>query len=242
MARRTIRSNGATPSRNPKLRTKEDALRHFDIVVANPPFSPDKWGVEAAETDKFARFRRGIPPKTKGDYAFILHTIETLKPKSGRMAAVVPHGMLFRGSSEGRIRRKLVEENLLDAVIGLPERLFFGTGIPATVLVFRKHKEDDSVLFIDASRGFTAGTNQNALEEAHLAKIVETYQARETQDKYAYRAARAEIEEKDFNFNIPRYVDTFEAEAEVDLMAVRAERTKLNADLAELETRMGGDI
>ena len=108
--------------RNPKLRTKDDALRHFDIVVANPPFSLDKWGVEAAETDKFARFRRGIPPKTKGDYAFILHMIETLKPKSGRMAVVVPHGVLFRGSTEGKIRQKLIEENLLDAVIGLPEK------------------------------------------------------------------------------------------------------------------------
>ena len=224
--------------RNPKLRTKDDALRHFDIVVANPPFSLDKWGVEAAETDKFARFRRGIPPKTKGDYAFILHMIETLKPKSGRMAVVVPHGVLFRGSSEGKIRQKLIEENLLDAVIGLPEKLFFGTGIPAAILVFKKQKTDDSVLFIDASREFTAGTNQNALEEAHLTKIVDTYRARETLDKYAYRATAAEIAENDFNLNIPRYVDTFEEEAEIDLMEVRAERTKLKADLAELETQM----
>ena len=108
--------------------------------MANPPFSLEKWGSEAAETDKFARFRRGIPPKTKGDYAFILHMIETMKPKTGRMAVVVPHGVLFRGSSEGKIRQKLVEENLLDAVIGLPEKLFFGTGIPAAVLVFRKRQ------------------------------------------------------------------------------------------------------
>ncbi len=226
--------------RNPKLRTKDDMLRHFDVVVANPPFSLDKWGVEAAETDKFARFRRGIPPKTKGDYAFILHMIETLKGKSGRMAVVVPHGVLFRGSSEGKIRQKLIEENLLDAVIGLPEKLFFGTGIPAAILVFKKQKDDDSVLFIDASREFTPGTNQNALEEAHLAKIVDTYQALQTADKYAYRATKAEIEENDFNLNIPRYVDTFEEEAEIDLLAVRAERTKLKADLAELETQMEG--
>lgn len=171
--------------RNPKLRTSDDMLRHFDVVVANPPFSLEKWGVETAENDKFARFRRGIPPKTKGDYAFILHMIETLKPGSGRMTVVVPHGVLFRGSTEGKIRQKLIEENLLDAVIGLPEKLFFGTGIPAAILVFRKRKADDSVLFIDASREFVAGTNQNALSEANLTKIVDTFRARETVDKYA---------------------------------------------------------
>lgn len=226
--------------RNPKLRTGDDMLRHFDIVVANPPFSLDKWGTEAAETDKFARFRRGIPPRTKGDYAFILHMIETLKPRTGRMAVVVPHGVLFRGSTEGKIRQKLIEENLLDAVIGLPEKLFFGTGIPAAILVFRKSKPDTSVLFIDASREFISGTNQNALAQSHIDKIVATYAARQTADKYAYRASRDEIAENDFNLNIPRYVDTFEEEEEIDLMAVRDERTRLKADLAELETRMEG--
>ena len=224
--------------RNPKLRTSDDMLRHFDVVVANPPFSLDKWGTEAAETDKFGRFRRGMPPKTKGDYAFILHMIETMKPKTGRMAVVVPHGVLFRGSSEGKIRQKLIEENLLDAVIGLPEKLFFGTGIPAAVLVFRKRKADDSVLFIDASREFISGTNQNALDGDHIDKIVATHQARQTVDKYAYRASQAEIAENDFNLNIPRYVDTFEEEEEIDLMAVRAERVNLKDDLVALEERM----
>ncbi len=226
--------------RNPKLRTSDDTLRHFDVVVANPPFSLDKWGTGAAETDRFSRFRRGIPPKTKGDYAFILHMIETLKPGTGRMGVVVPHGVLFRGSSEGKIRQKLIEENLLDAVIGLPEKMFFGTGIPAAILVFRKRKTDDSVLFIDAGREFEAGTNQNALTEAHLAKIIDTYQARETVEKYAFRGTAADIRENDFNLNIPRYVDTFEEEEEIDLMAVREERTRLKAELADLETRMGG--
>lgn len=226
--------------RNPKLRTSDDLLRHFDVVVANPPFSLEKWGVETAENDRFGRFRRGVPPKTKGDYAFILHMIETLKPRSGRMAVVVPHGVLFRGSSEGRIRRKLIEENLLDAVIGLPEKLFFGTGIPAAILVFRKQKPDDKVLFIDASRDFEAGTNQNRLGDAQVAKIVETFQAGEAVDKYAYLATAAEIAENDFNLNIPRYVDTFEEEEEIDLMAVRAERLKLKAELADLEVRMEG--
>lgn len=226
--------------RNPKLRTSDDMLRHFDVVVANPPFSLDKWGIETAETDKFGRFRRGIPPRTKGDYAFILHMIETLKPRTGRMAVVVPHGVLFRGSSEGKIRRKLIEENLLDAVIGLPEKLFFGTGIPAAILVFRKTKADKSVLFIDASREFDAGTNQNQLTTDNIDKIIETYTARETTDKYAHVATLDEITENDFNLNIPRYVDTFEEEEEIDLMEVRDERLRLKDEMADLETRMAG--
>ena len=224
--------------RNPKLRTTDDTLRHYDVVVANPPFSLDKWGVETAGTDKFSRFRRGIPPRTKGDYAFILHMIETMKPRTGRMAVVVPHGVLFRGSSEGKIRQRLIEENLLDAVIGLPEKLFFGTGIPAAIMVFRKARPDTSVMFIDASREFEAGTRQNALNDTHLTRIAQTYVARDTVDKYAHRATVEEVAENDFNLNIPRYVDTFEEEEEIDLMAVREERTRLKDELAALETRM----
>jgi type I restriction enzyme M protein len=226
--------------RNPKLLDGEDRLKHFDIVVANPPFSLDKWGHGTAEADRFGRFRRGIPPKTKGDYAFILHMIETMKPKTGRMAVVAPHGVLFRGSSEGKIRKQLVEENLLDTVIGLPEKLFYGTGIPAAILVLKKRKTDDKVLFIDASREFVSGKNQNQLSDDNLKKIMETFEARKSVDKYAYLASPKELAENDFNLNIPRYVDTFEEEAEIDLMAVRAEREKLKAELAELETKMDG--
>jgi type I restriction enzyme M protein len=226
--------------RNPKLLDADDRLKHFDVVVANPPFSLEKWGHGTAEGDKFGRFRRGLPPKTKGDYAFILHMVETMKPKTGRMAVVAPHGVLFRGSSEGVIRQKLVEENLLDAVIGLPEKLFYGTGIPAAILVLRKNKTDRNVLFIDASREFLSGKNQNQLSEAHIAKIVATYQARQSVDKYAYLATPEEMAGNDYNLNIPRYVDTFEEEAEIDLMAVRAEREKLKAELAELEVKMDG--
>jgi len=164
--------------------------------------------------------------------------IETLKPRTGRMAVVVPHGVLFRGSSEGRIRTQLVRENLLDTVIGLPEKLFFGTGIPAAILVFRKKKADKKVLFIDASRDYVEGTNQNRLGEAHIGKILDAVRARETIDKYAYLASLEEIEANDFNLNIPRYVDTFEEEEEIDLMAVRREREALKAEMAELETKM----
>jgi type I restriction enzyme M protein len=224
--------------RNPKLLGGDASLKHFDIVVANPPFSLEKWGFEGADADKFSRFRRGLPPRTKGDYAFILHMIETMKPGTGRMAVVVPNGVLFRGAAEGRIRQKLIEENLLDVVIGLPEKLFYGTGIPAAVLVFRKKKDDEKVLFIDASREYEAGKNQNALREADLQRIVDTVRARHDVHKYAYLATRAEIAENDFNLNIPRYVDTFEKEVEIDLMVVRKEREQLKAELISLEAQM----
>ncbi|SLM61597.1 MULTISPECIES: type I restriction-modification system subunit M [Dickeya] len=224
--------------RNPKLLDKNGNLKLFDIVTANPPFSLDKWGHSDVESDKFSRFRRGLPPKTKGDYAFISHMIETLKPKSGRMGVVVPHGVLFRGSSEGKIRQKLIEENLLDAVIGLPEKLFFGTGIPAAILIFKKQKVDDNVLFIDASREFNSGKNQNHLSTENIVKVVKTYRDRDNVDKYAYLASLQEIRDNDYNLNIPRYVDTFEEEEEIDLLAVRAERKQLQAQLVELEVEM----
>ncbi|MFQ2591499.1 type I restriction-modification system subunit M [Aeromonas caviae] len=224
--------------RNPKLLDKNGDLMRFDIVTANPPFSLDKWGYEEAGNDKFGRFKRGLPPKTKGDYAFILHMIETLKPKSGRMGVVVPHGVLFRGSSEGKIRQQLIDENLLDAVIGLPEKLFYGTGIPAAILIFKKQKVDDNVLFIDASRDFKASKNQNLLSADNIAKIVATYRNGGNVDKYAYLASLKEIIDNDYNLNIPRYVDTFEEEEEIDLLAVRAEREQLKTQLAELEIEM----
>lgn len=224
--------------RNPKLLDKNANLMLFDVVTANPPFSLEKWGVDDVSNDHYGRFRRGLPPKTKGDYAFILHMIETMKPKTGRMGVVVPHGVLFRGSSEGKIRQKLIEENLLDAVIGLPEKLFFGTGIPAAILIFKKSKVDDNVLFIDASRDFNSGKNQNQLSENNIATIVKTYCNGNNVDKFAHLASLKEIRDNDYNLNIPRYVDTFEEEEKIDLMAVRAERKKLQSKLAELESEM----
>lgn len=233
-----FKTRGEKPK--PATPVQPTTLRHFDIVVANPPFSLEKWGQENAEADPYGRFRRGVPPRTKGDYAFILHMIETMKPGSGRMAVVVPHGVLFRGAAEGRIRQKLIEENLLDVVIGLPEKLFYGTGIPAAVLVFRKRKADDKVLFIDASRDYQDGKNQNFLREADLQRVLDTVAARASVDKYAHLATPAQIAENDYNLNIPRYVDTFEEEPEIDLMAVRREREQLKAELARLEEQMAG--
>ncbi len=157
--------------RNPRL-VEKDQLMKFDIVVANPPFSLDKWGYDEAAADPFHRYHRGLPPKSKGDWAFITHMIETAREGTGKVGVVVPHGVLFRGAAEGKIRQKLIEENLLEAVIGLPANLFFGTGIPAAILLFNKGKTHGDVLFIDASREFKDAKNQNLLTDEHLDKIV----------------------------------------------------------------------
>jgi len=227
---------------NPRL-LEGDELMKFNIVVANPPFSLDKWGAESADSDRFRRFHRGVPPKSRGDYAFISHMIEIALHGEGRVGVIAPHGVLFRGGSEGTIRRKLIEENLLDAVIGLPPNLFYGTGIPATILVFdkgRTKKKNKDILFIDASREFEAGTNQNRLRQQDIEKIVKTYKDYKTVEKYAYRASFDEIKENDFNLNIPRYVDTFEEEQEIDIKAVQKEITKIEKQLADTRKQMDG--
>jgi type I restriction enzyme M protein len=212
----------------------------FDIVVANPPFSLDKWGYDEASADPFHRYHRGLPPKSKGDWAFISHMVEIAREGTGRIGVVVPHGVLFRGAAEGRIRQRMIEENLLEAVIGLPANLFFGTGIPAAILLFNKAKTDGDVLFIDASRDFKEAKNQNMLTDEHLDKIVATHQAFQTVEKYAYRATPQELADNDFNLNIPRYVDTFEEEAEIDLVAVKQEITSLESKLIAVRAKMDG--
>lgn len=231
--------------RNPKLKDG-DALMKFDTVVANPPFSLDKWGADEAEHDQYRRFWRGTPPKSKGDWAFISHMIEIAYEGRGKVGVVVPHGVLFRGASEGKIRQQTIEENLLEAVIGLPANLFFGTGIPAAIVIFNKGKKTDNVLFIDASREFENGKNQNRLRECDIKHIVETYtkftaggmKASVAEDKYAYVASRAEIAENDYNLNIPRYVDTYEEEEEIDIQAVQQEIDTLEGELANVQARM----
>lgn len=226
--------------RNPQIR-EGSALMPHNVVVANPPFSLDKWGADNAAADQYNRFWRGIPPKSKGDYAFISHMIETTyreESQNGRVGVIVPHGVLFRGSSEGKIRQQLIDDNLLDAVIGLPANLFYGTGIPAAILIFKRHKTTDSVLFIDASRDFEPGTNQNRLRPADLDRIASTYAARQSVERYAYHATHAEIAANDYNLNIPRYVDTFEAEDAVDLKAVQAEIDALESQLTDVKARM----
>lgn len=223
--------------RNPLL-IENDHLMHFEVVVANPPFSLDKWGADIAPKDRFRRFHRGIPPKSKADYAFIQHMIETADPFKGRVGVIVPHGVLFRGASEGQIRQRLIEENLLDAVIGLPQNLFYGTGIPAAILLFRRNKPDDSVVFIDASRDFEPGTNQNKLRLVDIKRIVDTYRERATVERYCYVATCEEITTNDFNLNISRYVDTFENEEEVNLHAVQSEILKIEEELAKAQKQV----
>uniref|UniRef100_UPI0025F2B6C6 type I restriction-modification system subunit M n=1 Tax=uncultured Thiocystis sp. TaxID=1202134 RepID=UPI0025F2B6C6 len=226
---------------DPKL-LEGDALMRFEVVVANPPFSLDKWGADNADKEKkrYNRWHRGIPPKSKGDYAFISHMIETTTEGSGRVGVVVPHGVLFRGGAEGKIRQALIEENLLDAVIGLPPNLFFGTGIPSAILVFRRDRNEEpnvrtDVLFIDASREFEQEKNQNRLRaDVEVPKIVATYRARRTVEKYAYVASREEIAANDYNLNIPRYVDTFEEEEAVDIGAVQQEIAGIEAELVQV--------
>jgi len=224
---------------------EKDRLMKFDIVVANPPFSLDKWGAEEAKSDRFNRFWRGVPPKSKGDWAFISHMVEAALEKEGRVAVVVPHGVLFRGAAEGRIRTKMIEENLLDAVVGLPGNLFPTTSIPVAILIFDRSREKGGanqnrkdVIFVDASRDYLPGKNQNALSDDHIKKIVETVKARQSVEKYAYAATFEEIKENDFNLNISRYVDTFEEEKEIDIDAVQQEIDQLESELVEVRAKM----
>jgi type I restriction enzyme M protein len=233
--------------RSPKL-LEGDKLMKFDTVVANPPFSLDKWGADEAEHDQYNRFWRGVPPKSKGDWAFISHMLEVAYEGKGKVGVVVPHGVLFRGAGEGKIRKKTIEDNLLEAVIGLPANLFFGTGIPAAIVIFNKGKISNNVLFIDASKEYASGKNQNKLRSEDIDHIVNTYcnftagelSTGVVEDKYAYVATFDEIEENDFNLNIPRYVDTFEEEEEVDIQAVQQEIDTLEKELIEVQAKMKG--
>jgi len=224
---------------------ENDRLMKFNIVVANPPFSLDKWGAEEAQNDRYNRFWRGIPPKSKGDWAFISHMVEAALEQEGRVAVVVPHGVLFRGAAEGRIRTKMIEENLLDAVIGLPGNLFPTTSIPVAILIFDRSREKGGanqnrreVIFVDASRDYLPGKNQNALSDDHIRKIVDAIKERQTVEKYAHMATFEEIKENDFNLNIPRYVDTFEEEEEINIDAVQKEIDQLESELVEVRAKM----
>jgi type I restriction enzyme M protein len=221
---------------NPQHKDKK-----FDAIVANPPFSA-KWSARKLfETeDRFAQYGK-LAPASKADFAFVQHMLHHLAD-NGTMAVVLPHGVLFRGAAEGHIRRYLIEhQNWLDAVIGLPANIFFGTSIPTCILVFKKCREHpDNILFIDASNQFEKGKNQNQLLDEHIDKIIDTYRNRQAEDKYSYIAPLTEVAENDYNLNIPRYVDTFEEEAPIDLAAVTAEIKQIDQQMLSVDDTIRG--
>lgn len=223
--------------RDPRLLT-DGRLEKFDVVVSCPPFNLKGWGHELATHDAYGRYARGIPPRSTGDYAFISHMVETLKPGSGRMVVLVSHGVLFRGGTEQQIREQLLRENLLDAVIGLPAKMLPHTGIPVALFVLRKHKYDNRVLFIDGSRDYQHGKTQNTLREADISRIEDTYQARQDVDGYARAVSLDEILANDCNLSVARYIDTTEEVCLIDLAALRAERTQLKVELESLESKL----
>lgn len=222
--------------KDPRL-VAEGQLKKFDVVVSSPPFNVKDWGQEAAATDPYGRYRRGVPPRGTADYAFISHMVETLKPGHGRMAVVVSHGVLFRSGAELQIRRQLLEENLVDAVIALPAKLLPNTSLPIALLVLRKDKGDGQVLFIDASRQFEHGKTQNRLRDEDVAQIETTYAAWADVEGYARLVSVEDVLQNDCNLNVVRYVGAVEQVCQVDLEALRAERAQLRAELEGLESR-----
>ena len=212
-----------------------------EVIVAKPPFSAE-WKGESDPVlkvdERFSQYGR-LAPKGAADYAFVTHMLYHLAD-NGTMAVVLPHGALFRSGAEGQIRKYIIEKlNYLDAVIGLPHNLFYGTSIPATVLVFKKcRKEDEDILFIDASKEFEKGKNQNHLTTENIIKIFETYKNRKEVEKYSHRATTDEIKENEYNLNIPRYVDTFEEEEQVDIEKVANELKDLSKEEIELQTKL----
>jgi type I restriction enzyme M protein len=212
-----------------------------EAIVANPPFA-SKWKGDSdpvlAQDDRFSQYGR-LAPKSVADYAFVTHMLYHLAD-NGVMAVVLPHGALFRSGAEGQIRKYIVEkQNHLDAVIGLPSNLFYGASIPAVIMVFSKcRKEDQDILFIDASKEFEKGKNQNHLTDEHIDKIFETYKARKEVNKYSHRASLKEIKENEYNLNIPRYVDTYEEEALIDINSVAKNLQKLQKEEVELQNRI----
>jgi len=225
---------------------QDDTLEHpqhidkrFEAIVANPPFSA-QWSANPLHMsdDRFSQYGR-LAPRSVADFAFIQHMVHHLAD-NGIMAVVAPHGVLFRGGAEAHIRRYLIEDrNYLDAVIGLPANIFYGTGIPTSILVFKKCRENpNDILFIDASKGFEKAGNQNYLRLIHIDKIISTYRQRTTEAKYSMVAPLTDVKENDYNLNIPRYVDTFEKEETIDLQQVADALKALETEIQTTNTQI----
>ncbi|HDR4726444.1 type I restriction-modification system subunit M [Bacillus cereus group sp. Sample62] len=225
--------------REPKL-LEEGELVLYDRVIANPPFSLKNWGREEAESDEYGRFRFGLPPKNAGDYAFIQHMIATLNHE-GKAGVVMPHGVLFRGGTEGKIRTGIIEEDLVEAVIGLPSNLFYGTGIPACILLLNRNKEEHKkgkVFFLNGANDYQDGKNQNVLRDQDIEKIVSAYDKWEEQEKYCRVVLLGEIKENEYNLNIARYINTTEAEEHIDVEDAIAKLRQLEQKREEIEVTM----
>ncbi|MEY2861294.1 MAG: hypothetical protein RL392_1752 [Pseudomonadota bacterium] len=210
----------------------------FDAIVANPPFSY-RWEPTDAQADDVRFKNHGLAPKSAADFAFLLHGFHFLKDE-GVMAIILPHGVLFRGGAEERIRTKLLRDGHIDTVIGLPSNLFYSTGIPVCILVLKKCKKPDDVLFINAAEHFVKGKRQNQLTEEHIAKIIKTYQYREEETRYSRRVEMAEIEKNDFNLNISRYISTAVGEAEINLGATHDELVKIEEAISVAKEKHNG--
>lgn len=225
--------------RNPKL-IEEGDIMLFDRVIANPPFSLKKWGREEAEADVFGRFQYGIPPKNAGDYAFVQHMVASLNSK-GMAGVVMPHGVLFRGGAEGKIRQGLIKSDLLEAVIGIPSNLFYGAAIAATILIFNRDKKENSkgkVLMVAAEEEYQEGKNQNTLREEDVSKIVSAFETYEDIEKYARVVTLEEIKENDYNLNISRYIDKSVEEEVIDLNAVISDIQDLENERQETKNKL----
>ena len=223
--------------REPRL-LEGDQLKRFDVVAGHLPVSKDNWGREVARGDRFLRFDRGVPPRSKGEYAFILHMIRSAREETGRVGVVVPHGVLFRGAAEGEIQRRLIEDNLLEAVIGLPAKLMPETGAPVAILLFNLAKCHRDVLLVDASKEFTVGRYRNCLGEEHIERIVSTYRSCDSITCFSRRVSLNEIAENEFSLDISLYVNPDEGKEPVDSRIVAKEIEQLEGELAEVRAQM----
>lgn len=228
--------------REPKHLENNGVLKTYDKVLANPPFSLKNWGLEEASADQYNRFPYGLPPKSYGDLAFVSHMVSSLNMK-GKMATVIPHGVLFRGGSEQTIRTGFLRDDLIEAVIGLPQNIFYGTGIPAAIIVINKNKNEErrnNVLFIDGSNDFVKDGNKNKLRDEDIEKIIQTFDEYKDVEKYASVVDLETIKENDYNLNISRYVDTTEEEEEVDIDLVLQDIRELKLKMADSEEKLNG--
>ena len=236
----SVRLEKGDTLRNPKIIGEHGRLMEFDIVIANPPFSLKNWGYEEAQHDPYRRFRFGIPPKGYGDYAFVQHMIATLNPK-GRIGVVLPHGVLFRGGAEGKIRKGILEEDLLEAVIGLPSNLFFGAGIPACLFIVNKNKPTErkgKVFFLYGANDYLEGKNQNKLRKEDIEKIVNVYRGYRSIEKYCRPVSLDEIRTNDHNLNITRYIDITEEEEPIDVQDVINQLKEFKEERSGVEEKM----